>query len=382
MNARKLSQLFRPRNLTPLIIVLFTLLVVGFGLSSGTAQSGQDGAAESASDERKFENNIPAHVPIKVKLKNEQSFKKKDNKNWARELEIEVKNTGTKPIYFMYMIVDMPDVRGENGHSYAFQLHYGRKELMNLDTAVLPDDVPIRPGESVTLKPYESRVVGYEALRRSKNKDDPKKVRFDMQIVNFGDGTGLHGVTGTPAPKPSQKRLQNTPTQKGVPEDCPPMPRIRGSDAPGKFLKAFYSPVPAISSRVLFSPLDDAPASDSAPPLPDQCGCQNIYSCFYGKFDCAGCPCDDTCIDLAFVPTGSCSARGACWRTEAKNITCPTQYNGEQQCQFEEGMNPCAEGDPTPTPTPHQPQLLHRHRRPIRTQRRVTRNPTPRTASS
>jgi hypothetical protein len=72
------------------------------GIVSSTAQSAQD----DAKDERKFENTIPAHVPVRVKLKNEQAFKNPKNKNWARELEIEVKNTGSKPIYFMYMLVD------------------------------------------------------------------------------------------------------------------------------------------------------------------------------------------------------------------------------------------------------------------------------------
>ncbi|HEU4596170.1 MAG TPA: hypothetical protein VFS10_13590, partial [Pyrinomonadaceae bacterium] len=110
MNARKLSRLIQPRHLTSLLLVLFALLVVAFGLSSGAAQSSQDGAESSASEEREFKNTVRAHVPIKVKVKNEQSFKNLKNKKWARELEIEVKNTGTKPIYYLYVVVAMPDV--------------------------------------------------------------------------------------------------------------------------------------------------------------------------------------------------------------------------------------------------------------------------------
>ena len=47
-------------------------------------------------NERKFDNTIPAHVPIRVKLKNEQTFKDLKNKNWAREFEVEIKNTRAK----------------------------------------------------------------------------------------------------------------------------------------------------------------------------------------------------------------------------------------------------------------------------------------------
>ncbi|HEV7903011.1 MAG TPA: hypothetical protein VGO96_04145, partial [Pyrinomonadaceae bacterium] len=88
------------------LIVFVAALAASFlglcavGIVSGTAQSAQDNQ-----NERKFENTIPTHVPIKVKVKNEQAFKNLKNKNWARELEIEVKNTGSKPIYFMYMLM-------------------------------------------------------------------------------------------------------------------------------------------------------------------------------------------------------------------------------------------------------------------------------------
>lgn len=65
------------------ILVLLSCLVGAFCLVWGVAHSQQAGFAA----ERKFENTVPEHVPIKVKLRNEQSFKKKENKNWARELE-------------------------------------------------------------------------------------------------------------------------------------------------------------------------------------------------------------------------------------------------------------------------------------------------------
>ena len=44
------------------------------GFVSGTAQSVQE--------EREFKNTVPAHVPVKVKIKNEKSFKDKGNKGW------------------------------------------------------------------------------------------------------------------------------------------------------------------------------------------------------------------------------------------------------------------------------------------------------------
>jgi hypothetical protein len=196
------------RNLKPtmlaaaLLASLFTLCAIG--LVSSTAQSTQD----DYEDERKFENTIPAHVPLKVKLKNEQSFKNLKNKNWARELEIEVKNTGSKPIYFMYMLLVMPDVT-VGGYPYAMQIHYGRKELVRLTTPIQADDIPIRPGESITLKISDTQVKGYENSRNVEKRSDPKKVEFDMQLINFGDGTGLRSKQGRPHPNPARKQSSN-----------------------------------------------------------------------------------------------------------------------------------------------------------------------------
>jgi hypothetical protein len=142
----------RPRSrrpsLTQLLITLSAALVLAFGFAASTAQ---DNSGQSEDEERKFENRIPAHVPVKVKLKNEQAFKDRKNKDWARGLEIEVRNTGTKPIYFLYVIVGLPDFVLEDGNSAGFQVRYGRAELVDLDAIVQPDDVPIQPGESITL---------------------------------------------------------------------------------------------------------------------------------------------------------------------------------------------------------------------------------------
>ncbi len=93
----------RKQNVVKVVFLTALLALCVVGMVSGTAQSPQDNAAASSVEEREFKNTVPAHVPIKIKLKTEQSFKKKENKNWARELEIEVKNTGSKPIYFIYM---------------------------------------------------------------------------------------------------------------------------------------------------------------------------------------------------------------------------------------------------------------------------------------
>jgi hypothetical protein len=194
-----------------LLTALSAALVLATGFTAGTAQSPQDNPAQDEDEERRFENRIPPHVPVKVKLKNEQGFKDRKNKEWARGLEIEVRNTGTKPIYFLYLIVDLPDFVLEDGHSIGFQVRYGRGELVDLEAALSPNDAPILPGESITLALAERQWKGYEAIRGQKNKADAMKVEIRMQMINFGDGTGFESSAGVFLTAPPRRSSRERP---------------------------------------------------------------------------------------------------------------------------------------------------------------------------
>lgn len=241
MNAHKLFS--HLRNLKPAVLaatLLASFLVLcAVGIVSSMAQSAQDDATE----ERKFENTIPAHVPLKVKLKNEQSFKDLKNKKWARELEIEVRNIGNKPIYFMYMVIFLPDMI-VNGNPAGFQVTYGRKELVRLNTSIQPDDVPIRPGEVATLRISEAQVRGFEKLIDEEKRGFPKKVEFDLQLINFGDGTGLRSKQGRPHPDPNRKRALNVPYMKEEDQGSPPTSKAQTSNSFSEF--SSYSLTPAV----------------------------------------------------------------------------------------------------------------------------------------
>lgn len=330
-----------------LMMLVALLGLCAVGLVSSTAQSTQD---DSHQDERKFENTIPAHVPLKVKLKNEQSFKNHKNKKWLRELEVEVKNTGSKPIYYLYVLVKMPDVIAQ-GYPYGMQVVYGRRDLVKFTNPIRSDDVPILPGESVVLKVSEKMVRGYESFRDKENRDDAKKVEFHLQFINFGDGTGLVTTQGVPIPDPARKQSLNEVRPQGQPAHSPPAPDQRATDSPFKLLKSSFSFMPASFLRAKFSPAKDCPVSSPASSIP--CNCENSNDCMWGELDYAVCPCDDPEEFPAILPAGGCpSLYGKCYRVVTVNRSCDTQYNGEQFCQFQQLAGTCDLGDPTPTPTP------------------------------
>ena len=85
-------------------------------------------------EERQLEDEVPKHVPIKIKIKKEKEagFKDLNNEKWAREFELEVINTGTKPIYFLYLYV-VTDVKAAAGFRIVFPLYYGRDNRSEKD---------------------------------------------------------------------------------------------------------------------------------------------------------------------------------------------------------------------------------------------------------
>ena len=167
-------------------------------------------------------------------------------------MEVEVKNTGSKPIYYLYVILTMTDLVLDNGHPTAFLVAYGRKELAYIETPLEPEDVPIRPGETVTLKIRENQVKGFEHLRDERGAN-PKKIELNMQIINFGDGTGLRGTDGRPY-LPKRQTSNAARPEAGGGRGCEPPPKARGADAPVNLLKAFAAPSPASFLRANFSP--------------------------------------------------------------------------------------------------------------------------------
>jgi hypothetical protein len=279
MNAHSLFALFGRRNLAAAVILCF-LIVMSVSFAAHTARSTQSGQGESKVTERKFENAIPEHVPIKVKLKSEKSFKDLKEKGWARELELEVKNTGSKPIHYLYVIFLLPDSLLEDGISIGFRVSYGRSSLSDANTPLRPDEPPIPPGESFTLKLRETTWKGFEMQREEKKITDPKRVRLELQILEYGDGTGFETTQGAPLLLPPKKSSLDKSPAKESGSACQPPPDGRVRDSTVNLFKTVSFLEPASLLRVSFF----LPEASSLPAARtrDLCDCQNIPNCFYG----------------------------------------------------------------------------------------------------
>jgi len=175
-------------------LLLALTLTDNAGLSNASAKLPQE--------ERQLEISMLKHVPLRIEITEEKGKKFKDlnNENWARDFELQVTNTGDKPIYSLSFMLFL-DVKATKGFQILTPVAYGRVELSDHRVRATADDVSIKPGESWALQIDPGQVEVWEKARREEGRPLPKKVRVEFHNLSFGDGTGLMGPAGTPVPR-------------------------------------------------------------------------------------------------------------------------------------------------------------------------------------
>ena len=198
-------------------------LAITYNPKTGALTKPQEG-------ERRIENLIPRHVPISIKIRKEKesAFKNLSNPDWARDFELEVTNTGSKPIYFLDLLVVF-DVPNFTGQELFATLAYGRTEIGDVRVLPSPEDVPINPGESSILKVHSGNLRAWDLKGREEHWPLPTKAQVKFQFLRFEDHSGFTGFEGVPTPRRKaspQARLTN----------CVNRPRdaVAGTTAPSR----------------------------------------------------------------------------------------------------------------------------------------------------
>lgn len=200
--------------LAKILVVLFVLLMAAIFLMKPPLTS----STTRVQGERVFENAIPENAPIRIKIKKEKekSFRDAKDESWVREFELEVKNTGDKPIYFIYINL-VTDVKIGNS-PLIFALVYGRAELGDIITKAQPDDPFIKPGETYVFKIHPGQVQGWEKSVREKTQPDALSIKAKIQMLSYGDGTGYFVSESYPRTvKQSALDTRTPPANKGGP---------------------------------------------------------------------------------------------------------------------------------------------------------------------
>lgn len=184
-----------PNVLAKTLAAVLVLSVVGVLMLASRLTT-----SSAALQERIFEDKIPTHIPIKIKIKKEKekSFKDVKNEKWLREFELEVKNTGDRPIYYLEITMNTGVKFDGSGPEIVFPLTYGRAELGDIVTKATSDDVPIKPGETIILT--TSQATAWEIGISEKRWPEATKFKAEIQVLSFGDGTGYWGTELYPPP--------------------------------------------------------------------------------------------------------------------------------------------------------------------------------------
>lgn len=193
------------RLLLASLILCLALLLLLKGVSGPT--SAQQSSAPQ--QERQIENTLPKHVPLHIKIRKEkeQAWKDLKNEKWARDFELEIKNTGEKPIHTFYLLIFF-DVPTDFDTELLAPIYYGREEISDPRSIATADDVPIKPGESKVFKIHPNMLLAWDKGYREKGWRLPNKVRIKLVSLTFGDGTGLLFDKGVSYPKASPKTSQ------------------------------------------------------------------------------------------------------------------------------------------------------------------------------
>src|SRR5215207_4380826 len=158
-------------------------------------------AAQAHEGVRPVVNALPPRLPLKAVVKNQELVADPKNDRWMRDLEVEVTNTGSRPIYFVTLLLLLPGAK-MGGVQPIYQLRYGRRALGSFTAIARPDDVPLAPGASAFIKVPEGEALVWERWRARGAATDPQKLVLVLHQLNFGDGTGLVGRDARPMPNP------------------------------------------------------------------------------------------------------------------------------------------------------------------------------------
>jgi hypothetical protein len=304
-----------PGSLALIICIVFIVIAAGsIEARKPSARSQiQDTALTPKKEERELEDQIPKHLPIRIKIKQEkeEAFKDLKNDKWLRDFELEVKNVGDKPIYFLSLIFTMPEVKTPDGNDYGFSLHYGRGDLLDFSNSLKPEDTPLKVGDTYVFRIGKNLVEGWEHFRtQNKAMLRPKKALIRFNLVNFGDGTGFMGTTGVPIPNRPQ-------TQGNV---LPCLPDARETDPKWRLIASNYPSGSPFTSRMSATELPAFFLSDRTEPVATELGampdiCCGGTSCAFLRPDPGRCYCSDpdfpTLNDKSYYVTASCGSTSA-----------------------------------------------------------------------
>lgn len=130
-----------------IVLLLFSGCIGLAALSDGNTKA-------QSKDARRIKIHDRAKASVVVK-----QVRNIEDEDWLSDLEIEVQNNSNKPIYYLLLIKDFPDL--PSGKKTVIPLVYGRWELMKSGQLATSSDTPILPGRKYVFSMNKGLVEGF-----------------------------------------------------------------------------------------------------------------------------------------------------------------------------------------------------------------------------
>lgn len=192
------------------LVFLFSLVALAYRVPKKAYEkilpikaASQKKSLQDDTGKRKYEYKQSVKGIKVVEIRNLQSD------NWAEDLEIEIKNTSEKPIYYIRLVLTLNEIKlPPNYYPLGFIIKYGNDRHINVGSLAEADEPSIKPGENYVLKIPMDQIEGWKRKQAEYNPPPVTRVELYFNVINYGDGTGYLGEK--PQSNPPKKRSSNT----------------------------------------------------------------------------------------------------------------------------------------------------------------------------
>jgi hypothetical protein len=184
--------------------VMSLLLIASIAAFAVSEKSGQKIQQKPERDFKIVELEVPTEA-ITLKVIG------KENEDFPRDFEVEVKNVSSQPIYYLLIAGVLPDTKPHlQGLPLGFDLIYGAKSLANGERPQTKD-IPIKTGQAIRLSIPREAAEGLRKVLANENVPEmaSRKIELYFQYLYFGDGSGFNGKGKT------QSRLHRVSRKSG-----------------------------------------------------------------------------------------------------------------------------------------------------------------------
>jgi hypothetical protein len=125
------------------------------------------------------------HPALRIK-----AIRNHKKKTWLRDMEIEVTNVANKPVYYILIGMEFPDIK-PGGVPIGENLIFGNHKLISFGERPQPDDPFLKPGENYVFKLSEDRWKVMEEYLSYQPSESALKIDLEIEEIRFDDGSGF-----------------------------------------------------------------------------------------------------------------------------------------------------------------------------------------------